>query len=110
MFFLFVAAALAAEQPVIQCREVPASRSYWAWREVDGRKCWFEGRHTVPKTQLYWSRSNERRSSVVPPDPVNPSPGRSDDPVLPMSDKKLPAWEDPTFWNDPTPFNERRYW
>jgi hypothetical protein len=40
----------------IECAvELPASRSgHWSWRMIDGRKCWYQGRSTLPKSELHW--------------------------------------------------------
>jgi len=116
--FLFVAAALAADLPParVQCAAQPVTRSYWSWREVDGRKCWFEGKRTMPKSQLYWKHTqttrevDERRNGRLAPSPVSDGSRGDPLPFLPMSPKTLPPWDDPSYWNDSTPFDVRRYW
>jgi hypothetical protein len=30
-------------------------RSYWSYRLIDGRKCWYEGKPMLPKSMLHWS-------------------------------------------------------
>jgi hypothetical protein len=40
-----------------QCSaERPANaRSYWSYRLIDGRKCWYEGKQMISKSLLHWS-------------------------------------------------------
>jgi hypothetical protein len=32
----------------------PAGRGHWAWRLIDGRKCWYEGAVGMDKSLLHW--------------------------------------------------------
>jgi|RhiMetdeSRZDD1v2_1073273.scaffolds.fasta_scaffold01566_16 hypothetical protein len=38
------------------CQVSPGSGGYWAWRMIDGRKCWYEGRPGISKDSLRWVR------------------------------------------------------
>lgn len=38
-----------------ECKASPNDRSYWSWRSIDGKKCWYRGSKIVPKSQLHWS-------------------------------------------------------
>jgi hypothetical protein len=56
-----------------QCSaERPANaRSYWSYRLIDGRKCWYEGKQMISKSLLHWSTSKTAqaapaRSNVAP--------------------------------------------
>ena len=40
---------------MIVCQPSKGGAHYWSWRLVEGRKCWFAGRH-VDKSQLMWSQ------------------------------------------------------
>lgn len=42
-----------------QCNAAMPSKSkaHWTYRLIDGRKCWYEGRNSIPKSQLSWSVS-----------------------------------------------------
>jgi hypothetical protein len=72
---LFVGACLlvtvtAAE--AIECAaEVPANRTgSWYYRTIDGRKCWYQGKGIVPKSELYWAEpalANAQASMTVAP-------------------------------------------
>jgi hypothetical protein len=37
----------------LECRTAPSKDSYWQWRQVDGRRCWFPGSGNL-KTDLHW--------------------------------------------------------
>ena len=39
------------------CRESPGTGSYWSWREIAGKRCWYEGRVVKDKTDLFWNVS-----------------------------------------------------
>jgi hypothetical protein len=64
---------------------------HWAWREIDGRRCWYEGKPGIAKSELHWhapqhpvaSRSTEPASKPrllsptsadFAPSPTEPSP------------------------------------
>ena len=32
----------------------PNARSYWSYRLIDGRKCWYEGKPMLSKSMLHW--------------------------------------------------------
>lgn len=56
-----------------QCSaERPANaRSYWSYRLIDGRKCWYEGRQMISKSLLHWStpktaQAAPAKSNVAP--------------------------------------------
>ena len=41
---------------VIECSAVRGQdRGFWAWREIDGRRCWYRGKPGRAKTLLRWS-------------------------------------------------------
>jgi len=62
--FMFSATPAQAKQ----CSaERPANaRSYWSYRLIDGRKCWYEGKPMLAKSELHWPTS---RSSNAAPRP-----------------------------------------
>ena len=56
-----------------QCSaERPANaRSYWSYRLIDGRKCWYEGKQMISKSLLHWSTAKtaqaaSAKSNVAP--------------------------------------------
>lgn len=45
----------------------PAGTSeYWSWREIDGRKCWYEGKPGLSKSLLEWSTPSAARREAAP--------------------------------------------
>lgn len=49
--------SITVAQAAIECiAELPENRTgYWAWRTIDGRKCWYQGRQLIPRSELYWA-------------------------------------------------------
>jgi hypothetical protein len=48
-------ASMPSAQAIECAAEMPAARSaHWSYRIVDGRKCWYEGRPMLPKSELRW--------------------------------------------------------
>src|SRR6478672_2539577 len=43
------------------------ARSYWSYRLIDGRKCWYEGKPMLSKSLLHWPTS---RAAQVAPRPM----------------------------------------
>jgi hypothetical protein len=64
----------AKAETIIECRERPETREYWSWREIDGRRCWFKGHHSLPKKLLSWGpRPPAEGIELQPITPANPS-------------------------------------
>lgn len=70
---LFFAACIVGLSPVTavtahatQCTaERPSNaRSYWSYRLIDGRKCWYEGKPMLSKSSLHWGRPVQARRPV----------------------------------------------
>ena len=40
----------------------PNARSYWSYRLIDGRKCWYEGKPMLSKSLLYWPPARTARA------------------------------------------------
>src|SRR3954464_14312801 len=67
---IVVTACIAAALPVPLFAVVPAqatqcsverpsnARSYWSYRLIDGRKCWYEGKPMLSKSLLHWTASS----------------------------------------------------
>lgn len=55
----------------------PNARSYWSYRLIDGRKCWYEGKPMLSKSLLHWPASRSvqantrREANVLPADHYN---------------------------------------
>jgi hypothetical protein len=46
--------AMATAQAKQQCSVAAGSTGYWSWRSIDGRKCWYEGKPMLSKSELEW--------------------------------------------------------
>jgi hypothetical protein len=57
----------AAEARVTECQTSKGLDGYWAWREIDGRRCWYQGRAGRDKRLLTWSKAAPR---AEPPPPI----------------------------------------
>src|SRR5829696_983956 len=53
--FIFSATPTQAKQ--CSTERPPNARSYWSYRLIDGRKCWYEGKPMVSKSLLHWETS-----------------------------------------------------
>jgi len=65
------------------------AQTYWSYRLIDGRKCWYEGKPMLSKSLLHWpaaqtAQKNPRREPDAPPasryNPLNAQASVSDDP------------------------------
>jgi len=44
----------------LECQAGPqAGDSHWAWRLIDGRKCWYRGAPGMDKSLLHWSAGDD---------------------------------------------------
>jgi hypothetical protein len=46
------------------CRATAGSGGYWSWRQIDGRKCWYEGKPMLSKSLLEWPVHAEAQVKV----------------------------------------------
>ena len=66
-----IVVALAIPAHAIECQLSKGARGYhWAWREIDGHRCWYEGQRGMAKSELHWPASPH----AVAPRPTEPSP------------------------------------
>jgi len=81
-----IAVALVLPAHAIECQLSKGARGYhWAWREIDGRRCWYEGERGMAKSELRWPgpphaverRSTEPSSSPTSADLAPPPTERS---------------------------------
>ena len=57
LMFMFLVAINNAH--AIECQNgMQSGHGYWAWRLIDGRKCWYEGAPGMNKSLLHWSVKN----------------------------------------------------
>jgi hypothetical protein len=62
-----------------------STTTWWRWRIIDGKKCWFPGKAVIDKSQLTW----DTPAIVVEPKPSLPELALPDSTVLPAL--SLPA-------------------
>jgi hypothetical protein len=87
---------LSFEAQAIECRSNPQNKSYWAWRMIDGRQCWYEGKPGLSQSLLHW------------PATAKPTQAQSPEPELqPLHDGSFEArWKsmfDDPIWRDKNP-------
>jgi hypothetical protein len=58
-----------------QCStERPANaRSFWSYRLIDGRKCWYEGKPMLSKSLLHWAPVRTVKKDVPKREPILPA-------------------------------------
>ena len=65
-----------AKQPCNLAMPSNLHSSWWSYRIIDGRKCWYEGKPGLSKSLLEWRKaqpaSGEEITSTVPEKPRNP--------------------------------------
>lgn len=49
------------------------ARSYWSYRLIDGRKCWYEGKPMLSKSLLYWPTSRTAQTASRPQPNIIPA-------------------------------------
>ena len=61
---------------------------YWAWRQIDGRKCWFKGQRGMSKSNLHWGKPpkivpmlGDERALIIPPPPARTPAARPETPA-----------------------------
>ncbi len=63
--------ALATPAHAVECQlSKGAHGNHWAWREIDGRQCWYEGEPGMAKTELHWPAS----PNAIAPRATEPRP------------------------------------
>jgi hypothetical protein len=66
----------------IQCATRAGSNGHWAWRVIDGRRCWYPGQPGLSKSNLHWGESREAANGVSPGDTTPVVPDARDDDAL----------------------------
>jgi hypothetical protein len=63
---------------LVECEPQRVTGGYWAYRIIDGRECWYQGRPGKPKNELFWPGAPsapqpmdqpEAETKTEPPDP-----------------------------------------
>jgi hypothetical protein len=66
-------AAVTAQAKQCSAERPSNSRSYWSYRLIDGRKCWYEGKPMLSKSSLHWRTTQVARPADVEREPVLPA-------------------------------------
>src|SRR5262249_30652059 len=79
-----IAVALIVPAHAIECQLSKGTRGNWAWREIDGRRCWYEGERGIAKSELHWpalshaieprSTESSSKSQLSPPTSTDLAP------------------------------------
>jgi len=99
LMLAFIPSATAADNPkMIRCETHAGDKhTYWSWREIDGRQCWFRG-HGIPKNQLFWER-DEAKPEIRTELPAAIDEPRQSQPsivILPLRHSSVFEWH----WRD----------
>jgi hypothetical protein len=57
---LFVSSTSAHAVTICQSGKTEGGSGHWYWREIDNRKCWYQGTRYLPKNELIWSKAEPR--------------------------------------------------
>lgn len=62
-------ALMTSAQAATECQPeiVKGRTAHWTYRLIDGRKCWYEGKTQIPKSELYWADKKEPAAEANPP-------------------------------------------
>ena len=44
------------------CKTQSDGKHYWSWRQIDGKRCWYQGKSGKPKHELRWASSPDTPS------------------------------------------------
>jgi hypothetical protein len=54
----------AGDAAAIECQEHRGGGGYWSWRQIEGRQCWYQGRHMIPKEDLHWPEASPSQAEI----------------------------------------------
>jgi hypothetical protein len=87
----------------IECRtNVQGGNSRWAWRSIDGRRCWYQGTPGIDKSLLHWPAAadsfDKSEETTKKPEAEKSQETREMLPIPPELLKMLPIMpQQPTF-------------
>jgi hypothetical protein len=59
-----------------------STQSYWSWRLIDGRKCWYVGKTMISKSLLQWpARASVQAKADPTPAPATVATEKRSDPL-----------------------------
>jgi hypothetical protein len=65
-----VAAVTTAQAKQCKTERPSHARSYWSYRLIDGRKCWYEGKPMLSKSSLHWSPARTAKADDPEREPI----------------------------------------
>jgi hypothetical protein len=66
-------AAVTAQATQCSADRPANARSYWSYRLIDGRKCWYEGKPMMSKSELHWRPAQTARADDAKREPILPA-------------------------------------
>src|SRR5262245_52213682 len=66
-------AAVTAHATQCSAERPSNARSYWSYRLIDGRKCWYEGKPMLSKSSLHWRPVQTARAVAPEREPILPA-------------------------------------
>ena len=63
---VFIFSSTPAQAKQCSTERPPDARSYWSYRLIDGRKCWYEGKPMLSKSSLHWPTSGSSQAAIRP--------------------------------------------
>jgi hypothetical protein len=66
-------AAVTAQAKQCKTERPSNARSYWSYRLIDGRKCWYEGKPMLSKSLLHWRPAKAARADDREREPILPA-------------------------------------
>jgi len=66
-------AAVTAQAKQCSTERPSNARSYWSYRLIDGRKCWYEGKPMLSKSLLHWRPAQTARADDPEQEPILPA-------------------------------------
>ena len=62
---MYLMLTLIGDAKAIECKTSrPGANSYWSWRLIDGRQCWYKSMGRMDKSLLHWPAAHDRLSKV----------------------------------------------
>jgi len=70
-FFVAALTPSAGYSQVIECQSEKGAGYPWAWREIDGKRCWYKGKAGMDKKLLRWAGMSAPPAPKRPPSLIN---------------------------------------
>jgi len=57
VFATVLTVSISASHAITECQSEKGAGYPWAWREIDGKRCWYKGQPGMDKKLLQWAES-----------------------------------------------------